>query len=98
MKEGYAIATLSSITKDNPTLCLSAKRVTRQCQNCEIFREKLRKHRGNLEETLKHMKCHPLLTDEAIKTIKELEKVMKEADRIRNRREGINRRLTEIHG
>ena len=94
----YAIRNLKDEMKGNPTLCLSAKRATRQCQNCDTFKGALRKHHGNLDETLKHMQCRPLLTEEAVAFLKELERVREKLAKIEEEEDNINSRLEKIHG
>ena len=74
-----AIVNISEITdkEKNPTLCLSAKRYTGHCASCQIFRYKLKKLKS-LDETIKSMKCKPIIDKEQLLLLKKQEILKKQ--------------------
>jgi len=74
-----AIVNISEITdkEKNPTLCLYAKRYTGHCASCQIFRYKLKKLKS-LDETIKSMKCKPIIDKEQLLLLKKQEILKKQ--------------------
>jgi len=58
------LVTIEELTKDNPTLCLSALRVFNECHKCDVFLNAYRKDR------IGKLKCKPHLTNDVIDLLK----------------------------
>lgn len=78
----------------NPTLCLSAKRYTGHCASCTQFKNKFRKYK-TIEETLKHLECKPIITDELKKLIDRKTELKEKLEKIKQQINNIDAEIEE---
>lgn len=60
-----AVISFADVTKNNPTLCLSAHRGLNECHKCDQFKKKLGKY-ITVEKAFKTLKCKPHIPEEII--------------------------------
>ena len=69
-------------TQKNPTLCLSPHRYFMDCHKCTNFQNALRKHKYDIETTIKLIPCKPQLRKSFIELCKQKQKLLEELRKI----------------
>lgn len=71
------VVTMNELTEDNPTLCLSPRRVFEKCHQCPIYKTR--------DKTA--LKCKPHLNKDMLALIERKQKLLQELDDIYKRLE-----------
>jgi len=75
------ITTLREIAEDNPTLCLSPKRIFKECHKCDRFLLSFYKYR-DVDKTINSMRCNPQIKDRIKRLLDKKKRLLKEIAKI----------------
>lgn len=84
-----AVVSISELQEDNPTMCLSAKRVTNQCHTCYKFHNYYNSS-DSVQQTIKKLPCNPKLNKDIILALDEKKTLIRY---YRKQLSNINKRL-----
>jgi len=78
----YKTVTIQELKKDNPTLCLSAKRVFSRCNECPSFKRVYRKYNHNIIEAKNHLECNPIIDQKRVNLLEKKQRITRELNEI----------------
>ena len=79
------VINLKDVLTDNPTLCISPLRFVNRCDKCREFRFGLRCYGGDIEATIRSLKCKPQVDPEIIKLYREKAVLLRRLKEIEDR-------------
>jgi len=79
------VINLKDVLTDNPTLCISPLRFVNRCDKCREFRFGLRCYGGDIEATIRSLKCKPRVDPEIIKLYREKAVLLRRLKEIEDR-------------